>query len=399
MANITQKPNGTYLVRISCGRDIMTGKQILRGRIFKPSKPDLSQERFQKELNEFIEDFTDELRCERNRKKPENKIVSDFAKEYLSIQKTSLSPGSYDFYQNIIEKHILPMFGRMRLRDIKTYHVQDFIMKLNYMPRNDGKTGHIAPQTVKRYTTVLRSMLTMAYKMYYMDDDVGLSRRLTFPKERYQEVDVFTIEETKAILAAAKTEPINIRLLIELALFTGMRRGEIVGLKWSDINFDKQCLSVKRSIYKPKGEKSIEKEPKSHSSIRTIAIPNCLCITLQEYKEYQNSYALSHGVAWQNLDYIFTDEFGNVMNPQTPTKQFSHFLVRHNIRHLKFHCLRHTSATLLLSNGCDIKTVSARLGHSSIETTDIYVHLLKEVDKKAITAFDNLFLQSLTVSY
>ena len=399
MANITQKQNGTYLVRISCGRDIMTGKQILRGRIFKPSKPDLSQERFQKELNVFIEDFTDELQCERNRKKPENKIVSDFAKEYLSIQKTSLSPGSYSFYQSIIDKHILPMFGRMRLRDIKTYHVQDFILRLNSLSRSDGKPGHISPSTVKRYTSVLRSMLTMAYKMYYMDDDIGLSRRLTFPKERYQEVDVFTIEEAKAILTAAKTEPINIRLLIEIALFTGMRRGEIVGLKWSDINLDKQCLSVKRSIYKPKGEKSIEKEPKSHSSIRTIAIPNCLCITLQEYKEYQNSYALSHGVAWQNLDYIFTDEFGNVMNPQTPTKQFSHFLVRHNIRHLKFHCLRHTSATLLLSNGCDIKTVSARLGHSSIETTDIYVHLLKEVDKKAITAFDNLFLQSLTVSY
>ena len=389
MANITSKPNGTYLVRISCGRDIMTGKQILRGRIFKPSKPDLSQERFQKELNEFIEDFTDELRCERNRKKPENKIVSDFAKEYLSIQKTSLSPTSYVLYGRIIEQHILPMFGRMRLRDIKTYHVQDFIMRLNSMPRSDGKPGHIAPQTVKRYTSVLRSMLTMAYKMYYMDDDVGLSRRLTFPKERYQEVDVFTIEETKTILDAAKTEPINIRLLIELALFTGMRRGEIIGLKWSDINFDKQCLSVKRSIYKPKSKKSVEKEPKSHSSIRTIAIPNCLCETLKEYKKSQEEYSLSLAT-WQNLEYVFTDKNGNVMNPQTPTKQFSKFLDRHNIRHLKFHCLRHTSATLLLSNGCDIKTISARLGHSSIETTNIYVHMLKSVDKEAAITFDRI---------
>ena len=392
MANITQKPNGTYLVRISCGRDIMTGKQILRGRIFKPSKPDLSQERFQKELNEFIEDFTDELRCERNRKKPENKIVSDFAKEYLSIQKTSLSPTSYVLYERIIEQHIVPMLGRMRLRDIKTYHVQDFIMKLNCMPRPDGKPGHIAPQTVKRYTTVLRSMLTMAYKMYYMDDDVGLSRRLTFPKERYQEVDVFTIEEAKAILAATKTEPINIRLLIELALFTGMRRSEIVGLKWSDINFDKQSLSVRRSIYKPKGEKSIEKEPKSHSSFRTIAIPNCLCETLEEYKKSQEQYSLSLST-WQNLDYIFTDDSGNVMNPQTPTKQFSHFLARHNIRHLKFHCLRHTSATILLATGCDIKTVSARLGHSSTETTNIYLHMLESVDKQAAQQFDDFVIR------
>lgn len=78
------------------------------------------------------------------------------------------------------------------------------------------------------------------------------------------------------------------------------------------------------------------------------------------------------------------------MNPQTPTKQFSKFLDRHNIRHLKFRCLRHTSATLLLSNGCDIKTVSARLGHSSIETTNIYVHMLESVDKEAAITFDRI---------
>ena len=72
-----------------------------------------------------------------------------------------------------------------------------------------------------------------------------------------------------------------------------MRRGEIVGLKWSDINFDKQCLTIKRSIYKPKGKKSIEKEPKSHSSFHTIAIPNCLCETLEEYKKSQEQYSLS----------------------------------------------------------------------------------------------------------
>ena len=390
MATIAKRKNGKYLVRISCGRDIMTGKQIVRGKTFAPSKPDLSKRLFEKELNEFIEEFTEELQFERNRKKPENKIVSDFAKEYLAIQKSTLSPATYVFYESIINQHILPMFGRMRLQNIKTYHVQDFILYLNSMPRSDGKQGLISPSTVKRYTTVLRSMLTLAYKMYYMDNDVGLSRRLTFPEERYQEVDIFTIEETKTILDAAKTEPISIRLLIELALFTGMRRGEIVGLKWSDINFDKQCLSVKRSIYKPKGENSIEKEPKSHSSFRTIAIPNCLCETLNKYKKRQEEYSLSLAT-WQNFDYIFTDEIGNVMNPQTPTKQFSHFLARHGIRHLKFHCLRHTSATLLPTNGCDIKTVSARLGHSSIETTNIYVHMLESVDKDAALSLDGLF--------
>ena len=178
------------------------------------------------------------------------------------------------------------------------------------------------------------------------------------------------------------------RVLIELALFTALRRGELVGLKWSDIDFEKQQLTVKRSIYKPKGENAIEKEPKTLSSIRTISIPNCLCETLQYYKKKQAENSLSLGERWKNLDYLFTDEFGNVMNPQTPTKQFSKFLERHNIRHLIFHCLRHTSATLLLSGGCDIKTVSARLGHSSIETTNIYVHAIESIDRIAAIMSD-----------
>ena len=91
------------------------------------------------------------------------------------------------------------------------------------------------------------------------------------------------------------------------------------------------------------------------------------------------------------LDYVLTEEDGMVMNPQTPTRQFSNFLKRHNIRHLKFHGLRHTSATMLLANGCDIKTVSSRLGHADIETTGIYVHALQSTDRKAAQTFDAMF--------
>ncbi len=99
---------------------------------------------------------------------------------------------------------------------------------------------------------------------------------------------MFTIEETKQILAASLSKPINIHLLIENALFTGMRRDEIVEIKWSDINFEKQQLSIKRSIYKLHCEKPREKKSKSHSGVRTISMPNCLCNTLLKYKVIQN---------------------------------------------------------------------------------------------------------------
>ena len=390
MANITPKSNGTYLIRISCGSD-EAGKPITKSRVFKPSKPNLSYPKLNKEIDAFVKAFEEEIEQFGLQERPDRIRFAAFCETYLEIKKSTLAPTTFPFYESVVRDMLIPMFGTLRMRDIRTHHVQQFIQYLyNDRPRGDGAEGHIAPATVKRYTTVLRSILTLAYKMEYIDEDVGVSRRIEFPKADTPEVEAFTMEEVTDILQAAESEPLQIRALVEVALFTGLRRGEIVGLKWEDVDLDKRLLSVKRSIYKPKDQKALEKAPKSKCSIRTIAIPERLCDTLRAYKEHQDRHASFMGHAWQNLGYIFTEEDGYVMNPHTPTKQFSKFLKRHNIRHLKFHGLRHTSATMLLANGCDIKTVSVRLGHSDIETTNIYVHALESVDRRAASTFDRL---------
>ena len=323
--------------------------------------------------------------------RPDKITFSDFCTRYLEIKKNTLSPQTYNFYSKVIEEELMPMFSRMKMKDLRTYHIQQFIQYLSTeKKRLDGREGNIAASTVKRYTTVLRSIVTTAYKLEYIEDDIGRSRRIEFPKEDTKEVEVFTLEEVGQILTALESEPLHIRTVIEVALFTGCRRGEIVGLKWSDIDFENQRISVKRSIYKLRDGKAREKEPKSKCSIRTISIPERLCKTLTEYRVQQNRHIAYLGDSWKNLDYIFTEEDGNVMHPHTPTKQFDHFLKRHGIRHLKFHGLRHTSATMLLANGCDIKTVSARLGHADIATTNIYVHALESTDRLAAETFDRL---------
>ena len=224
-----------------------------------------------------------------------------------------------------------------------------------------------------------------------MENDISASRRLVFPKNDRKEVEVYSADEVRQILEALEEESVNIKLLVELALFTGCHRGEIVGLKWSDINFDAHRLYVRRSIYKPKSGKAFEKEPKTKNSKRDMVIPERLLETLRTYLENQNKYAAMMGDGWNPDGWIFTELDGHVMNPQTPTKQFDHFLKRHGIRHLKFHGLRHTSATMLLANGCDIKTVSMRLGHSDIDTTNIYVHAITETDQLSADTFDCVF--------
>ena len=390
MASVIPKSNGTYLIRVSCGLD-SSGKQITRSKTFKPSKPNLSYQKLNKEIDQFVAEFELEVKSGGKGVSFDKITFSAFCTKYLEQKKTSLSPNTYVFYEMIIRTELIPMFGNMKLKEIKTYHVQQFIQYLaTEKKRNDGVEGGISATTVRRYTTVLRSILTLAYKLDYINEDVGSSRKIEFPKEAPTEIEVYTVEEVSEILKALETEPINIKTLVEIAIFTGMRRGEIVGLKWGDIDFENQKIHVKRSIYKTKEGKAQEKDPKSKYGIRTISIPEHLCKTLVAYRAQQDRHISFLGDAWKNLDYVFTEEDGYVMNPQTPTKQFSHFLRRHGIRHLKFHGLRHTSATMLLANGCDIKTVSTRLGHADIDTTNIYVHALESADRKAAQTFDNL---------
>ena len=393
MASIVSRSNGTYLVRVSCGVD-SNGKQIARSKTFKPSKPNLPYTKLNRELEAFIAAFEQEVAEEgpvRN-VRPDKITFADFCTQYLEIKKNTLSPQTYNFYSKVIDEELMPMFARLKMKDLRTYHIQQFIQYLaTEKKRLDGREGGIAASTVKRYATVLRSIVITAYKLEYIEDDIGRSRRIEFPKEETKEVEVFTLEEVGDILKALESEPWHIRAMIEVALFTGCRRGEIVGLKWADIDFENQRISVKRSIYKLSDGKAREKEPKSKTSIRTISIPERLCKTLTEYRLQQNRHIAYLGDSWENLDYVFTEEDGHVMNLQTPTKQFDHFLKRHGIRHLKFHGLRHTSATMLLANGCDIKTVSSRLGHADITTTNIYVHALESTDRMAAQTFDKVF--------
>ena len=171
-------------------------------------------------------------------------------------------------------------------------HVQDYIQFVMAKGRQDihAHGEPMSSSTVKRYATVFRSILSVAYKLEYIDEDISASRRLVFPKNDRKEVECYTMEEVGQILEALKEEPLSIRTIIQVALFTGCRRGEIVGLKWSDIDLNRGTLTVRRSIYKPKNGKTYEKEPKTLHSYRTISIPATLCDTLREYKASQDAY-------------------------------------------------------------------------------------------------------------
>lgn len=315
---------------------------------------------------------------ENNTKSPTLKEFSGF---YLEIMKGILSPTTYDFYSRNIENYILPFFGNMSLSDINTYQVQRYIQKLVSGNANKGtctKSKIISPSTVKRYLTVLKSILKQAYKIDLIKTYPARSEKLTIPKSKNPKIEIYTAEETAKILAALEHEKIQFRVLVNLAIYTGARRGELVALKFSDFDYDRHTVTIERSAYKLQGQPTETKPPKDYET-RVITISPFLTEMVQDLQREK-------GRQKKGKDWLFTTSRGDIMNPTTPTSQFSKFLKKNGFKHCKFHALRHTSATLLLYSGVNIKAVQNRLGHNNIETTNKYLHYISTADKQAADA-------------
>ena len=190
------------------------------------------------------------------------------------------------------------------------------------------------------------------------------------------------------MLKALEGEPLMFRLLVHLALNTGCRRGELMGLKWSDIDFSTGVLTVSRSNYKLTGDSEIRSKSTKTGRSRTLVLPPYCLAMLRKYCAEQTEYRLSLGDAWHGDEWIFIQADGRAMFPTTPTLWFSKFQKRNGLPHRKFHSLRPTSATLLLSTGTNSKNVSARLGHTQLKTTNRYVHAVEQAERQAANTLE-----------
>ncbi|MDE6030694.1 MAG: site-specific integrase [Oscillospiraceae bacterium] len=165
----------------------------------------------------------------------------------------------------------------------------------------------------------------------------------------------------------------------------------MVSLKFSYIDFEQRKITIQRAAYKIKGQPLATKPPKDYET-RTVTINESCVDLLKMLKAEKLSESQRLGSQWLGGNWVFTQWNGEMMNPMTPTKQFSKFLARNGLKHRKFHSLRHTSATLLLYAGVNIKQVQGRLGHGDIETTNKYLHLIEEADVEAVNKLDIMLL-------
>lgn len=310
--------------------------------------------------------------------------LADFAPMYLDVKKNVLAPRTYETYTKTINSLILPLLGHIKLVELKPAHVQQFIKFIQ-------DNSKISPSTVKRKLAILQSMLHQAVKLGLIQTNPANAERLTMPKVITPKVEIFTKQEAVEMLSCLEEEPLQYKAIVYLAIMSGAREGELTALKFSDVDFVNNRITIERAAYKLKGEPVRTKPPKDND-VRTVKIDEYTISLIRQLKAENERERLRLGTAWEGGEWLFTTWNGSIMHPATPSHWFREFLKRHGLKHRKFHALRHTSATLQLLGGVNIKQVSGRLGHADLRVTNQYLHCLAEADEAAANVLQNMLI-------
>ena len=317
--------------------------------------------------------------------------VSDWFYSWLfDYRKQDLKPKSFQRYHGIYKNYIENTdFGNIKLNDLRTTHLQRHYKKL----LDNGVT----PTTIRQINTNLKTCLNEAERQGYIQKN--WCKLVTLPKkEDNKEVKVLTKQEQEKFLEAIKGH--ELELLYIVALGTGLRIGEVLGLKWSDIDFKNNELHVNRSLQKAaiyEDDKIVRYEvqettPKTKNSLRTIPVPQNIIKKLIAHKKEQNELILLLQEEYDNKNYVFCNKLGKPIEDKRPGRNLKTILTSISIEPIKFHALRHTYATRLFEAGIPPKTVQHLMGHSDIETTmNIYTHVMKEQKLEAIEKINNIF--------
>lgn len=304
--------------------------------------------------------------------------TADFLPNWLQMRRSRLAPTTYASYADILERYLLPHFGEKEMDEITPLDVELFL---------GGLLGAgLAPGTVKRIYSVFRSAMTKAAKMELIRANPTGAEKIDPLPRGNREIEIFTSEEVRQLISCLQREELRWKCYGRTAIDSGARRGELVALQWRDLEGD--CCHIRRAAYKLRGQPAATKPPKSGKG-RSVHLTRETAALLAELRRRQRKDCLRLGVSWSAKCFVFGN-LGRMLHPSTPTKWWTGFLERNELPRRPLHALRHTSATLLLAHGVDIKTVSARLGHSSLEVTQLYLHLIGDADRHAAEVMEGI---------
>ena len=451
MATI-QKRGDTYRITVSCGYDL-NGKQIRRTMTWTP-EPGMTRRQTEKELDRQAVLFEERCRTgqvlDGNIKFADfaERWFKDYAEKQLRpttvaryhvlmprinaaighIRLDKLQPHHLmQFYNNLAEtgvredtryqstvdfKALLKSRGMTKREFAKQANLSVYV--LDSMTRGDkvsATSAHkiastlklpldkvfrpaegkdtLAVSTILHHHRLISSMLSTAVKWQLIFSNP--CSRVVLPKNKRKEAVYLDEDQAAQLLQALEGESLQHQVIVKMLLYTGMRRGELCGLEWKDIDFERAVISVRRSSLYLSGKGVFEDETKNETSERCMKVSDDVIAMLRIWRAEQAKERLRLGDQWQDNDRLFTAWNGAPIRPDVITAWFHKFVTKNGLPPIHVHSLRHTNATLLIAAGTNLTTVAARLGHANTTTTSkIYAHAIKSADQAAAEALQDI---------
>ena len=309
------------------------------------------------------------------------KWLSVWLEEYC---KPGAKPMTYSTYKSRIETHILPALGKIRLTALNATQIQTFYNALQ-------REKNLSPKTIKNVHGILHKALEVAMQLRYIG--YNAADACTLPRMEKREIHPLTEAEIAAFLAEiAEGEPLAD--LFTVALFTGMREGEICGLSWDSVDFDGGTITIRQQLCKQKEKGgAFYIATTKNDRQRTLTVPPFVMEILRGVKRRQSAERFAAGLVWENeWNLVFTDPLGCHLVPQTVLKRFKAVAGRIGRPDARFHDLRHTYAVTALQEGDDVKTVQENLGHATASfTLDVYGHVSEKMKKESADRMEQYF--------
>lgn len=298
----------------------------------------------------------------------ERQTVAAYLDGWLVNIASEVKAGTLQRHAEIVRLNIVPRIGRVKLARLTPLQVQTLYSEL--------LASGLAPATVVRVHAVLHKALDDAVRLDVLPRNV--CDKVRAPKAAPAEKRAFTGEQARRFLHALDVDGERLAALYTLAVYTGMREGELLGLHWHDVDLTRGWLQVRHSLRRDRYTNGLYLDtPKTQSSRREVYLPAPAVEALRTHRARQRAERLHAGAAWQERDLVFTTEVGQPLHPQTVLMRFLRICRRHDLPRITFHDLRHTCTTLLREAGVNVEVVSALLGHSDIRTTlSVYSHVL-----------------------
>ena len=383
MANIRKRGN-TYQIRVSCGYKL-NGEQVVQTMSWKPPEgmtPKQAEKEVQKQAILFEE------KCLRGQVTANVKF-EEFAEQWFEeYARLNLRKSSFERMRQVTQR-VYPAFGHLRLDRITGRQIQQFINELVLNGKNMQTGKPLSRKTAVHHLSFISDVFSYAVRMDIVSDNP--CRKVYVPKGGKKEKEIYSIEEIEQLFKLLEDAPLKYRTFITLAVYTGFRRGELMGLEWKDIDFESGIVRVRRTSNYTVKTGIYTDTTKTKSSQRSMKLPQLVLDILKEHKAEQDSERQKLGTKWFECDRLFVTADGHPMHNNTTYNWLRKFCKKNNFPFRDIHSLRHFYASALINEGIDVATVSSALGHSAISTTtSIYLHAFQDANARASEAIANV---------